>query len=197
MRISVFGLGYVGAVSLACLARDHHQVIGVDIDSTKLTLFGQGKTPVVEAGMVELMAQVMASGRATVTADVHTAVQSSDVSLICVGTPSAHNGSQDQSAVVRVTRELGAALRLKTTPHIIVFRSTLAPGTVEGILLPVLEEASGKLQGQDFHVCFQPEFLREGSSIRDYDRPPFTIVGAAHEYPVTVLKALFSHLPCE
>jgi GDP-mannose 6-dehydrogenase len=197
MKISVLGLGYVGAVSLACLARDRHQVIGVDIDSAKLALLSEGKTPVVEAGMVELMAEVMASGRVTVTAEVQAAVHGSDISLICVGTPSAQNGSQDQSAVVRVTRELGAALRSKTAPHIIVFRSTLAPGTVDGMLRPLLEETSGKRHGEDFYVCFQPEFLREGSSIRDYDRPPFTVVGTAHEYPVTVLKALFGHLPCE
>ena len=197
MKISVFGLGYVGAVSLACLARDGHQVIGVDIDPAKLALLREGKTPVVEAGMVELMAEVVASGRVTVTADVHAALSDSDISLICVGTPSASNGSQDQSAVVRVTKELGGALRSKTTPHVFVFRSTLAPGTVEGILRPILEEASGKRDGKDFYVCFQPEFLREGSSIRDYDRPPYTIVGAAHEYPVATLKALFGHLPCE
>ncbi len=197
MNISVFGLGYVGAVSLACLARDGHQMVGVDIDPAKLALLQQGKTPVVEAGMVDLMAQVVASGRVTVTGDVDAAIRATDISLICVGTPSAPNGNQDQSAVVKVARELGNALRSKETPHIFVFRSTLVPGTVEGILRPAIEQASGKRDGEHFHVCFQPEFLREGSSIRDYDRPPFTIVGAAHEKPVSALRTVFGHLPCD
>lgn len=197
MRISVVGLGYVGAVSLACLARDGHEVVGVDIDPAKLALLREGKTPVVEAGMVELIAQVVAHARLSVTQHVHEALLATDVSLICVGTPSAPNGNQDQSAVIRVTTELGLALRSKPTSHIFVFRSTLAPGTVEGTLLPILEHSSGKRDGIGFHICFQPEFLREGTSIRDYDNPPFTIVGSAHEQPASVLKGLFGHLPCE
>src|SRR4029077_12672385 len=163
MKISVFGLGYVGAVSLACLARDGHEVVGVDIDPAKLSLLRAGKTPVVEAGMVDLMADVVASGRVSVTDDVAAAVRATDISLICVGTPSSPNGSQDQSAVVKVAGELGNALRTKETSHIFVFRSTLVPGTLEGTLRPVIEQASGKRDGQHFHVCFQPEFLREGT----------------------------------
>ncbi len=197
MNISIFGLGYVGAVSLACLARDGHRVIGVDIDATKLELIRDGRTPVVEAGMVELMEKVAASGRVRVTADVREAVLESELSLICVGTPSAPNGSQDQSAVLRLTKSLGAALRNKAIPHVFVYRSTLVPGTVEEVLRPLLEGQSGKRDGEGFHVCFQPEFLREGSSIADYDHPPFTIVGASHPYPVERLKELFGHLPCE
>lgn len=197
MRISIFGLGYVGAVSLACLARDGHHVIGVDIDQAKLDLIAAGKTPVVEEGMIELMAKVVASGRVTVSKDVRAAIHDSDLSLICVGTPSAANGSQDQSAVLRLAREVGAALRDKEAAHVLVFRSTLVPGTVEEVLTPIVEEASGKKSGIGFHTCFQPEFLREGSSIRDYDRPPFTIVGANHDYPVARLRDLFGHLPCE
>lgn len=197
MNISIFGLGYVGAVSLACLARDGHRVIGVDIDAAKLDLIRRGKTPVVEAGMVELMEAVAASGRVRVTDDVREAVLESELSLICVGTPSAPNGSQDQSAILRLTKSLGAALRDKAAPHVFVYRSTLVPGTVEEVLRPLLEGQSGKRDGEGFHLCFQPEFLREGSSIADYDRPPFTIVGASHPYPVERLKALFGHLPCE
>ncbi len=197
MRISIFGLGYVGAVSLACLARDGHHVIGVDIDQAKLDLIASGKTPVVEEGMIELMAKVVASKRVTVTKDVRAAIHDSEMSLICVGTPSAANGSQDQSAILRLAREVGAALRDKAQPHVLVFRSTLVPGTVEDVLAPIVEETSGKKSGEGFHTCFQPEFLREGSSIRDYDRPPFTIVGATHDYPVQKLRDLFGHLPCE
>jgi GDP-mannose 6-dehydrogenase len=197
MRISIFGLGYVGAVSLACLARDGHSVIGVDIDPAKLELIRSGKTPVVEEGMVELMAQVAASGRVSVTADVVQAVLGSDLSLICVGTPSAPNGSQDQSAMRKLAHELGRAMRDKPGRHVFVFRSTLVPATVEDVLKPIIEQESGKKDGRDFDVCFQPEFLREGTSIRDYDRPPFTVVGANAESPVARLRELFGHLPCE
>jgi GDP-mannose 6-dehydrogenase len=197
MNISIFGLGYVGAVSLACLARDGHHVTGVDIDPTKLDLIAAGKTPVVEEGMVELMQKVAASGRVAVTTDAARAVLETDISLVCVGTPSASNGSQDQGAILRLAAAMGDALRAKATPHVVVMRSTLVPGTVEDVLRPIIEERSGKKDGVDFHLCFQPEFLREGSSIRDYDNPPFTIVGAnspgAHER----LRALFGHLPCQ
>jgi GDP-mannose 6-dehydrogenase len=197
MRVSIFGLGYVGAVSLACLARDGHAVIGVDIDPAKLELIRSGKTPVVEEGMVDLMANVAASGRVSVTTNVIQAVTDSDLSLICVGTPSAPNGSQDQSAIINLTRDLGRAMRGKSASHVFVFRSTLVPGTVEDVLKPIIEQESGKKDGQGFHVCFQPEFLREGTSIRDYDKPPFTIVGANSDASVACLRELFGHLPCE
>jgi GDP-mannose 6-dehydrogenase len=200
MKISIFGLGYVGAVSLACLARDGHQVVGVDIDATKLRLISEGKTPVVEEGMVELMRDVAASGRVSVTEDAVGAVLGSEISLVCVGTPSAANGSQDQGVILRLAAQMGKALARKDArsgePHVVVFRSTLVPGTVEDVLRPIIERESGKKDGVDFHLCFQPEFLREGSSIKDYDKPPFTVVGAnagtAHEK----LQALFGHLPC-
>ena len=197
MKISIFGLGYVGAVSLACLARDGHEVIGVDIDSTKLELIAGGKTPVVEEGMVELMQSVAASGRVTVTTDTRQAIMGSEISLVCVGTPSAANGSQDQGAIQRLAVQLGQALAAKTEPHVIVFRSTIVPGTVEDVLRPIVERESGKQDGVDFFLCFQPEFLREGSSIKDYDKPPFTIIGANHEAAVEGLRALFGHLPCK
>ena len=197
MKISIFGLGYVGAVSLACLARDGHSVIGVDVDGAKLELISSGKTPVVEEGMVDLMAKVAASGRVSVTDDALKAVLGSNISLICVGTPSAPNGNQDLTATRHVARELGRALRAKQDTHVVVFRSTLVPGTVEEVLIPILEQESGKREGERFHVCFQPEFLREGSSIKDYDKPPFTIVGAKSDAPAARLRELFGHLPCE
>lgn len=196
MKISIFGLGYVGAVSLACLARDGHSVTGVDIDATKLDLIRAGNTPVVEEGMVDLMACVGSNGNVAVTHDVAQAVQGSELSLVCVGTPSAPNGSQDQTAMLRLADQLAVALRDKAAPHVVVFRSTLVPGTVEDVLRPRMEALSGKKDGTDFFLCFQPEFLREGSSIRDYDHPPLTVVGANHAYPVERLRALFGHLPC-
>ncbi len=197
MNISIFGLGYVGAVSLACLAREGHRVVGVDVDAAKLALIAAGKTPVVEEGMIELMGKVVASGRVSVTNDAAQALRDTEVSFICVGTPSAANGSQDQSAVLRLAEQLGAALRNLDRKHVFVFRSTLVPGTVEDVLRPIIEKASGKREGVDFFVCFQPEFLREGSSIRDYDNPPFTIVGANSPEASAKLKDLFGHLPCD
>ncbi len=197
MKISIFGLGYVGAVSLACLARDGHRVIGVDVDQAKLDLVSAGKTPVIEEGMVDLVASAAASGRVAVTRDAREAVMQSEISLICVGTPSAPNGSQDQTAMLRLAKDLGAAMRDKPESHVFVFRSTLVPGTVEEVLRPIVERESGKKDGVDFHVCFQPEFLREGSSIRDYDKPPLTVVGANAEAAVAKLRSLFGHLPCE
>jgi GDP-mannose 6-dehydrogenase len=159
-------------------------------------MIGSGKTPVVEEGMVDLMASATATGRVHVTSDARDAIDRSDVSLICVGTPSAPNGSQDLSSILTLAGDLGRAMRDKPASHTFVFRSTLAPGTVEGVIRPIVERESGKRDGHDFHLCFQPEFLREGSSIRDYDHPPFTIVGANHEAPVALLRRLFGHLPC-
>jgi GDP-mannose 6-dehydrogenase len=197
LNISIFGLGYVGAVSLACLARDGHRVVGVDVDQAKLDLIAAGRTPVVEEGMVQLMADTVASGRVSVSRDTRQAVLDTDVSLVCVGTPSAPNGSQDQTAMLRLAHDLGTAMREKAGTHVFVFRSTLVPGTVEDVLRPIIEAESGKKDGVDFHVCFQPEFLREGTSIRDYDRPPFTVVGANAPEPTAKLRELFGHLPGE
>jgi GDP-mannose 6-dehydrogenase len=197
MRLSVFGLGYVGAVSIACLARDGHEVIGVDINADKLDLIRGGRSPIIEEGMPELMAQVVAAGRVRVTDDAAEAVRGSDVSFVCVGTPSSRDGGQDLSAVLRLAGEIGAALPTKTGFHTIVVRSTVQPGTVEEQIAPLIERASGLRSGVDFGLCFQPEFLREGSSIRDYDRPPFTVIGSNSERSTAALRELFGHLPCE
>ncbi len=191
------GLGYVGAVSMACLARDGHQVVGVDLDPTKLDLIQSGRSPIVEDGIQELTREVVASGRVTVTNDVAAAVQGSDLSFVCVGTPSSPNGSQDLSAVKRVMAAIGAAIAKKDGFHTVVLRSTIQPGSVERVVRPLLEEASGKRSDQDFGLCFQPEFLREGTSIKDYDNPPLTIVGTNSQRSADMLRQLFGHLPCE
>ena len=193
-RISIFGLGYVGAVSLACLARDGHQVVGVDIDATKLELIRARKSPILEEGIQELMRDVVDSGRVTVTADAAQAIHDTDVSFVCVGTPSAANGSQDLSAILRLAEQIGAALRTKRGFHTLVVRSTVQPGTLEEKIEPILERESGKRSGVDFGLAFQPEFLREGSSIRDYDHPPYTIVGANCEAAVEAVREIFQHL---
>jgi GDP-mannose 6-dehydrogenase len=197
MRISIFGLGYVGAVSLACLARDGHHVVGVDVDTAKLDLIRAGRTPVVEEGMIELMAKVSGNGRVHVTTDTAQAVRDTEMSLICVGTPSAGNGSQDQSALMRLSAELGRAMRDLDRRHLLVYRSTIVPGTVDDLLTPVVAREAGREAGDGFEVAFQPEFLREGSSVRDYDHPPYTVVGAARPEPVQTLHQLFGHLPCD
>lgn len=196
MRISIFGLGYVGAVSTACLARDGHTVIGVDIEPSKLEMLRAGISPIVEEGMQDLMQSAGRSGRVSVTSDVTRAIQETELSFICVGTPSMPNGSQDLSAVIRISEQLGQALRSKHDYHLFVMRSTVTPGTVEERIRPALESQSGKGDGTDFDLCFMPEFLREGSSIRDYDNPPFTIVGSRSERATQNLRELFGHLKC-
>ena len=196
MRISIFGVGYVGTVSAACLARDGHHVIGVDIDVSKLAMLRDGRSPIIEVGIRELVAEVVASGRVEVTDDVAAAVHESELSFVCVGTPARPNGSQDLRALERLGVELGRALATKLTPHVIVVRSTVLPGTVDGVFAPLVETHSGRRRGDGFDICFQPEFLREGTSIRDYDAPPFTVIGAESDRPVRQLRELFGELPC-
>src|SRR5256712_4005298 len=196
MRISIFGLGYVGTVSVACLARDGHHVIGVDIDASKLAMLRDGCSPIVEVGIRELVAEVVASGRVEVTDDVAAAVHGSELSFVCVGTPARPNGSQDLRALERLGVELGRALATKPALHVIVVRSPVLPGTVDGVFAPLVETHSGRRRGDGFDICFQPEFLREGTSIRDYDAPPFTVIGAESDRPVRQLRELFGELPC-
>ncbi|MCA9473003.1 MAG: nucleotide sugar dehydrogenase [Nitrospirales bacterium] len=197
MKVSIFGLGYVGAVSLGCLARDGHQVVGVDLDQTKLDLIRKGATPIIEEGMEELMRHAGSCGRVEVTNNASDGVHRSEVSFVCVGTPARSNGSQDLTAIQRLSEQVGEAMRTKTDYHVFVIRSTVFPGTVEDIIVPIIEKHAGKQCGKDFDVCFQPEFLREGSSIKDYDNPPFTVIGTASKRAEKVLHDLFGHLPCE
>lgn len=197
MKIAIFGLGYVGAVSLACLGRDGHQVVGVDIDGNKLEMIRGGRAPIVEEGIQELMKETVDSGRVTVTSNTAEAVASSDVSFVCVGTPSAPNGSQDLTAIRRLSESIGDALSDCSHYHVVVIRSTVQPGTVESLIKPILEQRSGKRVGEGFGLGFQPEFLREGSSIKDYDNPPFTVVGMDSERSARALREIFGHLPCE
>jgi GDP-mannose 6-dehydrogenase len=177
MKVSVFGLGYVGCVSAACLARDGHKVSGVDVNPQKVEMVASGKSPVLEAGLEELMSEVVEAGRLTATDDSQSAVAGSDVSMICVGTPSNGNGSLDLKYVQKVCAEIGRALASKDDYHVVVVRSTVLPGTVQEKLIPVLEEHSGKRAGEDFGVCMNPEFLREGKAIEDYYHPSQVVIG--------------------
>ena|SRR2546422_1508804 len=191
MRISVFGLGYVGCVSAACFAKDGHEVLGVDVNPTKVDIVNRGESPIVEAGMGELIKEMVGSQRLRATTDTQHAIDNSDLSIVCVGTPSNANGSLDLSYVVRVCQELGAALKHKSGRHIIVIRSTMLPGTIEGAVVPALNEYSGKVAGDGFGVCINPEFLREGTSLKDFYAPPFTLIGADDEQTANVVRSLY------
>lgn len=196
-RISIFGLGYVGAVSLACLARDGHEITGVDVDPGKLELLRAGRAPIVETGIQELMRAVVRGGTVNITSSVREAILATDLSFVCVGTPAGPNGNQDLTAITRIGDQIGAVLPEKDSHHLVVIRSTVRPGTVEEVLQPVIEASSGLKAGRDFSLCFQPEFLREGTSINDYDHPPLTVIGAQDDYAIEVLRSVFGHLPCE
>jgi GDP-mannose 6-dehydrogenase len=191
MRVSVFGLGYVGCVSAACLARDGHTVIGVDVDAHKVAAAGAGRSPVLEKGLDELMQQAVRAGRLRTTCDGRQAVMESDVSLICVGTPSNGNGSLNLEFVDRVCIEMGTALAEKTGYHVIVVRSTVLPETIEGRVIPIVEEHSGRTAGIDFGVCMNPEFLREGSAIEDYDHPCHIVLGELDARSGDVAESLY------
>ncbi len=196
--ISVFGLGYVGAVSLACLAESGHTMMGVDVNPTKVALIAEGCSPIIEAGLEESLKKGVLSGRIQATTDTHKAILGSDLSLICVGTPSQPNGNLDLTYVQRVCEQIGRVLAHKPAPHVVVMRSTILPGTMEDVVIPTLERFSGKTAGRDFGVCFNPEFLREGSSIADFYDPPFTIIGAAGDDETQAaarVQALYESLP--
>ena len=177
-RVSVFGLGYVGAVSCGCFANDGFEVIGVDVNPTKVGLMNDGRSPIVEERIGDLLADAVRDGRLRATTDVAAAVQATDISIVSVGTPSSANGRISLEAVERVSEDIGRAIGQKSSRHLVVVRSTVLPGSVRGVVVPALERASGKRIGDGFGVCFNPEFLREGSSVEDHYHPPFTLIGA-------------------
>ncbi|KUH68549.1 GDP-mannose dehydrogenase [Mycolicibacterium novocastrense] len=194
MKIVVLGLGYVGAVSAACLASDGHHVIGVDPNQTKVDLINAGQTPIVEADVGEMISATVKSGRLRATTEVDEAIPGSDVSLICVGTPSQRNGSIDLSFVRRVCEQIGRALRDDTTYHVVAARSTMLPGSMRGVVIPALEASSGKTAGVDFGVCSNPEFLREGTAVWDYHHPPRTVIGETDPKAGELLASLYAGL---
>lgn len=193
--LSVFGLGYVGCVSAACFASRGHRVVGVDVDPGKTEMLSRGQAPIVEEQIGELVEQVVADGHLTVTSDWAQAVRDTDVSLVCVGTPSSRGGRLSTEYLERVTEEIGRALRDKDEWHTVVYRSTMLPGTCTGLLVPLLEKHSGKTAGVDFGVCVNPEFLREGSSVRDFYDPPKTVVGQSDERAGQAVIDLYDGLP--
>ena len=177
MDLSVFGLGYVGTVCAGCLASDGHTVVGVDINPAKVDAMNDGTPPIIEARLPELFADAHATKRLSATTSAADAIQATSVSFVCVGTPSQANGNLDLTYVKRVCEEIGTALRDKPSHHLVVLRSTMLPGTTEDVLIPILESHSGKQLGHGFDVCYNPEFLREGSSVHDFYNPPKIVVG--------------------
>jgi GDP-mannose 6-dehydrogenase len=191
MKVSVFGLGYVGSVSAASLAADGHEVIGVDVNADKVAAINAGRSPIVEPGLDELLARAMADGRLRATTDVAEAVGATEVSLLCVGTPSRRNGSLDLTFLERVSHQVGAALREKASYHVVVVRSTVLPGTTHERVIPALELESGKKYGEGFGVSVNPEFLREGTALKDFRKPPLTLVGHNHAADASGTIALY------
>lgn len=193
--VSVFGLGYVGCVTAACLADRGHDVTGVDLVDAKVRLLNDGQATIVEEGIAELVREVHSAGRLRATMSISDAVNATGVSLVCVGTPTLPNGNINLAHVERVCAEIGAAMRDKPGRHTVVIRSTVLPGTTHEVAVPALERGSGKRAGHDFGIAMNPEFLREGTSIRDFRAPPFTIIGADDDQTAQTVAALYDGLP--
>lgn len=194
MRISIFGLGYVGAVSAGCLANDGHEVVGVDPVPTKVDLINQGQSPIVEKDISEIISATCKNGRLRATSDSGAAIRATELSFVCVGTPSQPNGNLDLRYIRRICEQIGEALKTKNARHTVVIRSTILPGTMRKIVIPTLEEFSGKKASVDFGVCNNPEFLREGSAVKDFRCPPMTVIGEIDEASGNALASLYQHI---
>jgi len=194
MRVSVFGLGYVGSVSAASLAADGHEVVGVDVNADKTASINAGKSPIVEPGLEDLLRRAVTQKRLRATTDTAEAIRDTEVSLICVGTPSRRNGSLDLTFLTRVCEQIGAAIRDKSSYHVVVIRSTVLPGTTHSVVIPALERESGKTYGDGFGVSVNPEFLREGTALKDFRKPPLTLVGHNHAADASGTIALYQSI---
>jgi GDP-mannose 6-dehydrogenase len=197
LAISVFGLGYVGSVTAACFASRGHRVVGIDLSPEKVTMLQQGKSPILEPGIQELVTSCFQKGLLSATLDVDEAVRNSDVSFICVGTPSQPNGKLDLKGIKHVCEQIGASLKSKPGFHVVVTRSTIMTGTTHQVIIPALESASGKKAGVDFGVATNPEFMREGSAIKDFLEPPMTVLGVSDDKCASILKSLYDWAPAE
>jgi GDP-mannose 6-dehydrogenase len=194
LKISIFGLGYVGTVSAGCLAGDGHEVIGVDPVPAKVDLINCGRSPIIEADIGEIIAAAAQAGRLRATSDPAQAIRGTELSFVCVGTPSQANGNLDLRFIHRICEQIGEALRNKSARHTIVIRSTILPGTMHKMVIPTLEEFSGKKSGTDFGVCNNPEFLREGSAVKDFRHPPKTVIGESDLSSGDILAKLYEKL---
>ena len=194
MRISIFGLGYVGTVSAGCLADDGHEVVGVDPLPTKVDLINRGQSPIIETDIGEIIAATVKEGRLRATSDPVKAIRETELSFVCVGTPSQPNGNLDLRYIRRICEQIGEAVKSKSARHTVVIRSTILPGTMHKMVIPTLEEFSGKKAGVDFGVCNNPEFLREGSAVKDFRQPPKTVIGESDQASGDILAALYKKL---
>ena len=194
MKVSVFGLGYVGSVSAASFATDGHTVVGVDVNPDKVATLNEGRSPIIEHGLAELIHAAAAAGSLRATTSTAEAISATDVSLLCVGTPSRRNGSLDLSYLERVSQQIGHALRDKDAYHVVIVRSTVLPGTTHDVVIPALEKASGKSYGSGFGVTVNPEFLREGTAIHDFRNPPLTLVGHNFTSDAAPTEALYANV---
>jgi GDP-mannose 6-dehydrogenase len=194
LRVSVFGLGYVGTVSAGCLASDGHEVIGVDPVPTKVDLINRGQSPIIEADIGEIIAAAAKAGRLRATGDPAQAIRETELSFVCVGTPSQANGNLDLRYIRRICEQVGEVLKNKIARHTVVIRSTILPGTMHKIVIPTLEEFSGKKAGVDFGICNNPEFLREGSAVKDFRSPPKTVIGESDQASGDMLIKLYEKL---
>ena len=194
MKVSIFGLGYVGTVSAGCLAKEGHEVIGVDPVGTKVDLINAGKSPIIEKDIDEIIAEAVRKGRLRATEDSVQAIRDTELSFVCVGTPSQINGNLDLTHVRHVCEQIGQALKCKLARHTVVIRSTILPGTMHQVVIPVLEETSGKKAGIDFGICNNPEFLREGTAVMDFDSPCKTVIGELDRASGDMLAALYTKL---
>jgi GDP-mannose 6-dehydrogenase len=194
LRISIFGLGYVGAVSAGCLAAEGHQVLGVDPLADKVDLINRGHSPIVEAEIDGIIEETVRAGNLRATQDPTAAIHETDLSFICVGTPSQPNGNLDLRYIRRICEQIGNALRTKTDRHTIVIRSTILPGTMQKVVIPTLEDSSGKKAGEGFGICNNPEFLREGSAVKDFRSPPKTVIGELDQASGELLASLYEHV---
>jgi GDP-mannose 6-dehydrogenase len=195
MKICVLGLGYVGAVSAGCLAKEGHEIIGVDPERTKVDLINRGRSPIIERDIGEIIAEQVAAGRLRAAADLADAVRRSDLVFVCVGTPSQANGGIDLSYVRRVCEQIGSTLATHPGAPVIVMRSTMLPGTMREVVIPLLEKHSGKRAGEEFGVCINPEFLREGTAVHDYHHPPKTVIGEVNRASGDLLATLYARTP--
>ena len=195
LSISIFGLGYTGSVSAACFASMGNCVIGVDVNPAKIEMLASGRSPIVEARVPELLSEAHAAGRLRATTDPAEAVQESEISFVCVGTPSLRSGKIDLSHVIKVAGEIGTALRNKKASHVVVLRSTVLPGTTQSTIVPILEKESGRKHGDGFFVAYNPEFMREGSAVADFLQPPYTVLGADDSQQLKKLRDLYRTIP--
>ena len=193
--ISIFGLGYVGSVTAACLVAQGHRVVGVDSNRSKVETLDAGRSPILEPRLDELVVEGKQAGLLSATTDVHRAIAETDTSFISVGTPSLRNGKLDLSAIERVCEQIGEALAVKNGFHSVVVRSTVLPGTTASVITPILERANGKIAGRDFGVCFNPEFLREGTAVADFLQPTMTVLGSDHPATLDAVRELYAWAP--